>query len=570
MYWIALLGLALLAGTPSFAEESPPAEVADVIFRGGPILTMEGGAPVYAEALAVRDGRILRVGDEAAVRGLAAAGTEVRDLGGAALLPGFVDSHSHFTLTATKLSTVNLDPPPAGDVTSIEGIQQKLRAELARKPRAEGEWLVGWGYDTAMLAERRHPTKSDLDAVSSDVPIALLHFSTHVAAVNSRGLERLGIDASTEDPEGGVIRRVAGSREPDGVLEEQALLPVKSQVLASAKGEALMALLDRAQETYLANGFTTILDMASFPDTLAAMTQYAERGRLKVDLMAAVYSSAQSAAATAAMFSRDYRNHFRVGGGKVNLDGGSPGRTAYLREPYHTQAPGMPDDYRGYSSIVEQDEIDTLVASYYEQRVPIFIHALGDAAIDQAIGAVRFAEKKHPREDVRTQLIHLQVLPTDQIEALRALDVTLTFQNTHNFYFADFHDQVTLGPERTRKLCPLRSALDAGHSVTIHHDSPVHPVDQLFLVWIAASRKGRSGTVYGPEERLTVYEALRASTIDAAYQLHEEEEKGSLAVGKRADLVILDKDPLGVPVDRIPEIRVLETIKDGETVWKRR
>ena len=145
----------------------------------------------------------------------------------------------------------------------------------------------------------------------------------------------------------------------------------------------------------------------------------------------------------------------------------------------------------------------------------------------------------------------------------------MTFQNTHNFYFADFHSEVTLGPERASKLCPLRSAIDAGYSVTIHHDSPVHPVDQLSLVWIAASRSGRSGKVHGPEERISVYEGLRASTLEAAYQFGEEQDKGSLEVGKRADLVVLDRDPLAIPVDEVREIEVLETIKDGATVWMR-
>ena len=197
---------------------------------------------------------------------------------------------------------------------------------------------------------------------------------------------------------------------------------MKEKVVGVAQGDALLDLMDRSQQLYLSKGFTTILEMAVFPDTLETLQQYAAAGRLEVDLIGAVYSSVP-VETVAGLYSSTYRNRMRVGGGKLNIDGGTPGRTAYLREPYHTQAPGAAADYRGYSSIAEQSDIDALVASYYEARVPIFIHALGDAAIDQAIGAIRHASTEYPREDIRTQLIHLQVLNPDQIEALRELDV---------------------------------------------------------------------------------------------------------------------------------------------------
>ena len=318
------------------------------------------------------------------------------------MLPGFIDSHSHFVQTAIKLSTVNLDPPPAGSVTSIDEIVAVLAAELEENPRMAGEWLYGWGYDNASLKERRHPT-----------------------------------------------------------------------------------------------------------------------------------------------------------------------RTAYLREPYYRQAEGAALDYRGYSSIRKQEHIDQLVAGFYELVVPIYIHALGDAAVDQAIHSVGSAEAKFPRDDIRTQLIHLQLLHEDQMEALKRLDATLTFQITHNFHFADFHHEQTFGPERTAKLNPMKSALDRGLSVTFHHDSPVHPVNQMDLIWIATHRSSRSGRVYGPEERLTPYQALRASTLESAWQFFEEDRKGSLVIGKLADLVILFANPLKVDLEKIKDIQILETIKEGQSIFRR-
>ncbi len=542
---------------------------ADTIYYGGDIITMAGASPEYVEALAVADGKILYAGNKQQALGYQGDNTALRDLTGKTLLPGFIDAHSHFMLTAVKLSTVNLDPPPAGTVTSITEMVDKLKTELLAKPRKKGEWLFSWGYDHAMLAEARHPTKHDLDQVSTEIPIAAYHFSAHMVVLNSVALELLGFDENSVAPEGGVIQRMPGSMEPNGIIEEQALLPVKKVMLDSAQGEVLIDLFDKTQQVYMSEGFTTITEMAGFPHTVRAMQAYAESGALKIDLMTAVLAVAQKASETAKQFSQDYSDHFRVGGGKVNLDGGTPGRTAYLREPYYTQNEGVDADYRGYSSIAKQEDVNTLVASFYQQKIPIFIHALGDAAIDQAIAAVDYAEKNYPREDIRTQLIHLQVFKPDQMKTLSNHDVTLSFQNGHNFFFADFHNEFTLGPERTNKLCPMNSAMESGFSVTMHHDSPVLPVSQLDLIWIAANRTSRSDKVYGEEERISVYQALQASTINAAYQFFEEDKKGSLVAGKLADFVVLDKNPLKVAVETVKDITVMETIKEGETVWKK-
>ncbi len=259
-------------------------------------------------------------------------------------------------------------------------------------------------------------------------------------------------------------------------------------------------------------------------------------------------------------------DRFRVGGCKFNLDGGSPGRTAHLREPYHVQLPGE-QRYRGYPAIADQSRLDDLVAACYEHGVQVAIHALGDAAVDQCIAAVTEAERRFPGVERRTQLIHLQMVQEDQFDALRKLDVTLTFQVAHNFYFGDFHREVIYGPARTERLNPLRSALDREMSVTIHHDSPVHPVDQFMLIWAAVNRATRSGRVIGPQQRIGVQEALEASTIDAAYQFFEEDTKGSIEVGKLADFAIVDRNPLAIDPMALRDVRVVETIKEGRTIF---
>ncbi|MGI9287820.1 MAG: amidohydrolase [Pseudomonadales bacterium] len=565
-----VVGSSCSGGQDKVAQQPSGQQVTlETIYFGGDILTMEGSTPEYVDAIGVANGKISFVGDTDAAMIMASNTTKTVDLAGKTLIPGFIDSHSHFLLTAVKLATVNLDPPPAGTVRSVAGIVESMRTELQEGTYDDENWLFGWGYDTAMLVDGRHPTKADLDLVSNDIPIALLHFSTHMVVANSRALDIMGIDEKSVAPEGGVIRRMPNSMEPNGVLEEQAIYPVFERLGDIGKGDRLVTLLDSAQELYVSNGFTTALEFGATPRDITSIKSYAASGKLKIDLIAAIIAASQGAAETAKVHSNEYLNHFRIAGGKINLDGGTPGRTAYLRDPYHTQEEGMPNDYRGYSSIERQEDLNAIIQEFYKRNVPIFIHALGDAAIDQAIVAIQSAQGKFPREDIRTQLIHLQVLREDQLETLEDLDVTLTFQNTHNFYFADFHNEVTLGPERTNKLNPLKSALEHGFSVTFHHDSPVHPVDSLGLIWIATNRAGRSGTVYGIEERLTPYQALYALTMAAAFQFFEEDKKGSLTAGKLADLLILSDNPLKIDRGKIRDIKVIETIKAGKTIYVR-
>jgi len=260
-------------------------------------------------------------------------------------------------------------------------------------------------------------------------------------------------------------------------------------------------------------------------------------------------------------------HHFRIGGVKVDLDGGSPGRTAYLREPYHKQLAGE-DRYRGYPRFREQIKLNETIVRYYRMPVPVLIHALGDAAVDQAIAAVSAAERTVPGHDRRTQLIHLQQVQEDQLDALARLQVTFTFQVAHLYYFGDLHHEQIYGPERAARLTPVRSAIDRGLSVSIHHDAPVHPVDQMTLIWAVTTRQTAAGRVLGPVQRITAAAALRASTIGPAYQFFEEGQKGTLEVGKLADFVILDRDPLSEPPGSLRTIRVVETIKEGATIFR--
>ena len=532
---------------------------AESIYFNGDIITMNDSQP-EAEAVVVVDGRIVMVGDYDEAEALSDSQTRWIDLAGTTLLPGFFDSHGHLTGVASKLALVNVDPPPAGAANNINSIQLALRERLESAPPAAGEWLIASGYDHSQLAEGRHPTRYDLDEVSADIPIMLRHFSGHQVVVNSKGLELAGISAESEDPAGGRILRFLNSREPNGILQESAQSLVRGLsggagvAPGGMPGEDVLQRVDSALSVYAAQGFTTVTNMGGSGDLLREM---ARQGRLPLDVVGAGSNEA---------FSTEYEGRFRVAGSKMVLDGGSPGRSAYLREPYFIQLPGE-QGYRGYPRYESQAEIDAQVLGYYQAGIPTHIHALGDAAVDQAIAAVQAAEAAVPGDDRRTQLIHVQQVQEDQLETLSTLEVTLTFQVGHNFYFGDFHREVIYGPERTARLNPARSAIDHGLSVTIHHDAPIHPVDQLLLIWTTVNRVTRSGKVIGPEQRISVMEALKASTINAAYQFFEEDSKGSIEVGKLADFVVLSDNPLEVDPMTLKDLQVMETIKEDVTIY---
>ena len=549
------------------ALSAPLGGAPDTIFVNGDVVTMDAEANVV-EAVAVRAGRIVRTGNASDLLALRGAATQVIDLGGKALLPGFIDSHSHVSMVAAKLAAADLSPEPAGNVASIAGIEAALLRHLDENPSTRDDWLIGWGYDHSMLAENRHPTRVDLDRIATDIPIVVVHFSGHQAVLNSPGLVRAGYGSDTPDPPGGVIRREPGSNEPNGIIEEQAWLPIWKEILNPAL-ETKIDLHARALGIYVAQGFTTVQDGGTMdPETVAIFGTLARRHLLPVDVIAFPYEPLMPQFESDLAEYRVYRNRFRFGGVKLVLDGGTPGRTAFLREPYFVQMQGE-SGYRGYPQFNDQGAIDRRVEKYCRRNLPVNIHALGDAAIDQAIAALRHAEQACPEGDRRTNLIHLQVLREDQLDALRRLDATLTFQVAHNHYFGDLHREWTLGPQRAANLNPARSAVQRGIPFTIHHDAPIHPVDQLTLIWAAVNRVTRSGAVLGPDQRISVLDALRASTINAAYQYFEEDRKGSIEAGKLADLVVLSANPLQVHPMTLKDLQVLATYKEGHEVFRK-
>ena len=549
----------LMACAPGGNE---PAETADLIFVGKNIITMDESD---IEAVAVIGDRIAATGLADDMLEMRGPGTRVVELGDKALLPGFIDAHGHLAVVARLIDYVNISSPPVGPANNTGDIQRMLRDAIAEKDIPPGTWVVGYGYDESLLEEQQHPTRDDLDAVSSEHPVMLLHVSLHLVAVNSVALAEHGIDAGTPEPAGGRIRRRPDSMEPNGVLEETAAQPLLFGLLFdNSNNFADMA--RRALESYASHGITTAQDGAAVMSDVMALRAAAAESPLPIDLVAYYHTLALTKEQHADIAAESYENGFRVGGAKFLLDGSIQGKTGYVSEPYIEPPEGKDADYRAYP-MVSADEFQQSLDPLLERGVPLLIHANGDAAIDMMIDGIAesFAGKEIP--DHRSVMIHAQMIREDQLDRVRELGIVPSYYSVHPFFWGDWHRQI-LGDERASRISPIRSTIERDIPFTIHNDAPVVPSDVMRLIWITVNRETRSGHVLGPDQRATVMEALHAVTLGAAYQYFEEDDKGSITPGKRADLVVLGANPLLVDPATLKDIPIVETISRGRTVYR--
>jgi len=539
------------------------AEVADRILLSNHVVTLSSlkPAPARPMAVAIKGDRIAWMGPKEQIAQFTGDDTEVIDLGDQALLPGFVDAHGHLPFAALATTIANVASPPVGPVETIEDLQNTLRAYAAERDIPKGEWIVGMGYDDSLLAEQRHPNRDELDAVSIEHPIMLLHVSGHLTATNSRGLARAGYSSETPDPPGGHIRRRPGSAEPNGVLEETATYPLRGNLNAANK-DPIGAVVAALQE-YASHGITSTQDGASSAEAIALMRQVAEQGQLIMDVVAYPVGMGGIETVSSQYEWGEYDKGLKVGGVKLMLDGSPQGKTAYLSKPYHVPPHGKDGHYRGYPNI-QQPRVDELVASYLDQRIPMLAHANGDAAAQMLIDAVAAADPEH---DHRTVMIHAQTLREDQITRMKGLAMVPSYFSAHTFYWGDWHRDSVLGEERGSRISPTASTQQRGMPFTVHNDAPVVPPDMIRLLWATTNRKTRSGKVLGPEQRLSIYDALRAMTIYGAYQNFEENDKGTIETGKRADLVVLSENPLTMDPADLMDLKVVATYARGQQIY---
>ena len=559
-------GAALAAYGVGFEQAAGGIPPADVVFLGDHIVTMDANQP-SVEAVAVRGETIAAAGTRNDVLALRGEATRVVELGEHALLPGFIDAHGHFLAVGRSLESLSLHPPPVGDVRDIDDVVRKIRTWIAEHAIPPGGLVIGAGYDDSLLAERRHPTRDDLDRASTEHRIVLTHVSGHLRTANSAALAASGVTAETPDPPGGHIRRRSGSREPDGVLEERAAGLVAASGLFAPTPDETDGLARRAIAEYVGYGTTTVQDGSTPWETAAALRAAADRKPFLADV-AAFPRFRTPADAERVVHEPDYRGGFRTAGMKFSLDGSPQGRTAWVTEPYAEGPPGAPLDYRAYGTL-DPDAYRAGAANLIRRGVPIIVHANGDAAIDLMLDGVDAAVTGiETPPDHRAVIIHAQLMRADQLDRAAALRVVPSFFSAHAFFWGDWHRR-SFGEARGNNVSPVRWAIERGVRFTVHNDSPIVPPDVMRLVSITVNRKTRSGHVLGPHQRATVQEALHAVTLGAAYQYFEEDTKGSITAGKQADLVILAKSPVEADPAELEHIEVVETFSRGRSVYAR-
>ncbi|MFN8060418.1 MAG: amidohydrolase [Vicinamibacterales bacterium] len=536
----------------------------DSIYVNGTIITMDAQSRTV-DAVAVAGGRITAVGTQADVRKLAQATTRVIDLQGRTMLPGFIDAHSHFPGSGmAALYTVNLSSPPLGAIGSVSDIVAALRSRAAQTPK--GQWIRGGGYDQTLLKEGRHPTRQELDQATKDHPILITHASGHLSVANSAAFELAGITKDTPQPQGGVIQKDPKTGELTGLLEEVGGLV--GRLIPEPTSAEIQKAIDWSVEDYASNGVTTVTIAGG--GISPALREASAAGRLPMRIVSMIPGMDRPggrAAATVAPAARVGDDMLSTGlTVKLMDDGSIQGFTGYLAKPYHT--PYNNDaTYRGYPH-ESRDEFVARVKKYHRAGYQIATHANGDAAIDDVLFAYREALRERPVSDHRFRIEHAQMTREDQLDTMKELGVSPSFFVSHTYYWGDQHRDIFQGPERGAHISPLASAVRRGIRFSIHLDTPVTPMRPLQAVWSAVNRLTRTNVVLGPDQRISPLQALRAVTIDAAWQAHAEELKGSIEVGKVADFVVLGENPLTVAPTRLKDLPVVETIVGGKTIHR--
>lgn len=517
------------------------------LYFGGPIVTLE--EPQYAQALVERGGRIAYVGEREEAERLAGPGARRVDLEGRALLPAFLDPHSHLLACAYARLQV-----PLGECAGWGEITDRLSRHVQERGVQPGEWVKGTGYDQNALAEGVAPDRFCLDRACPNNPVVIQHASGHAGVFNTLALERLGVlngDCGLERD---------GQGELTGRGEETPFLDLLGRIPMEGLEDVLRA-FQGAQEEYASHGIATaqegLLQLVMAP----VYREILRRGLLYLDVNAYVPPAdydrlrGQFAQRVSASSGR-----FQVAGMKIFLDGSPQGGTAWVREPYAGGGRG--------TSTMTDGQVLSAFRQALDRDAQLLAHCNGDRAAEQYLTLLAQAEREAGKQLCRPVMIHAQLLGLDQLERVKTLGVIPSFFVAHVYHWGEIHVK-NFGLDRAGRISPAGSALAWGIPFTFHQDSPVIPPDMLETLWCACVRRTKTGRVLGAEERIPVEAALRAVTQTAALQYGLERELGTLRPGKRADFVLLSGDPLRTPPEELKKLQVERTIQRGRTIWSR-
>ncbi|MGV3135695.1 amidohydrolase [Brevibacillus agri] len=531
--------------------------MADTVFLNGHVVTVDAQDRI-AEAVAIKGNRIVAVGTTEQIKKLIEPETNIIDLQGKSLLPGFIDAHLHITIYGTNKLGVDCK---ARGIRSIEELLAALRERAETTP--EGEWVRACGFDENLMIEQRYPTRAELDAVSGKHPIFVMRTCAHHSVANSRALERAGYDKQTPDPQGGRIDR-DGQGELTGFLVETAHM--KMFELAAFSEAEYKEGLRLASEDFVAAGITSVHDAGGYgPDNYRAMQKAVQAGDVKVRIYAIICALNQSEdfvrrMIDAGMVTGTGDERFRIGPAKVFTDGASIAPTMAMREPF--------DSRPGDCGILyyEQDELNTILGEAHAKGFQITAHAQGDRAIDMLLTCFETALAAHPRKNHRHRIEHAGVSSPDLLARMARLGVVPIPNPAFIYDHGDSYVK-NIG-ERVGHMFPARGQADLGIIAAGASDCPVTDFNPLIGIHAAVNRRSKTGQPVGTNQRVTVMEAIRMFTWNGAYASFEEGIKGSIEPGKLADLVVLNGNILSHPHERIKELKVEQTMIDGKIVYQ--
>ncbi|MEG0747874.1 amidohydrolase [Cetobacterium sp.] len=547
------------------------------LYYNGTVLTLDKNGTIE-ESIYIKDGKIVEVGKSSdLLKKFDNKSVHKIDLQGKTITPGFIDIHSHF-MNALRISDwANVSAPPVGTVKSVDNILEVLKEQKAKQNIKDGEWIIGYGYDNNYLDKKL--TKFDLDKEFPNNPILILHVSNHGAVLNSLALDYFKINKDTPTPKGGVISRVSGTNEPEGLLMETAFIEVFAK-LPQPSNKELLEKFNIAQQTYAKDGYTTVQEGATHVSELKLLKEASNTDKLYLDIVSLPLITEVPTLISEYLVNPNdkelnieninekygkYNKNLKIGGIKLIVDGSPQGKTASFKEELKTPGPNGEQHWKG-EALLNQEALNKVYKKLVDNKIKVWTHANGDNGIDMVIEAVKAAggKKGDGRRDI---VIHSQIMHPYQLDEYVDLGLSPSFFTNHVYFWGDVHIE-NLGEELASGISPMNSANKKGLVTTNHTDFSITPLNPFMTMWTATNRITKSGKLLGENERVSNLDALKALTINAAWQLGEEDSKGTLEPGKVADLVILSENPLDTPKEKLLDLKVVETIKNGKTVYK--
>lgn len=529
------------------------------VLVNGTIITMDDANP-RAEAVLLEGDTIVAVGKRVEMTALA-GDAEVVDLQGKTLLPGFIDAHGHFTLQGMAIcSFVDARCAPLGKIASIEDLIAELKRYDAEHSGTEP--FVALNFDDTLVREYRMPSAADLDRVSTERAICVLHSSVHMASANTKAMTDAGIVDETYQVPGGTVYFENGK--PTGIFEENAMAPFMAYLGMPGAIQQFEQGIAKAADSYFAKGVTTVCEGAGDNANIQMVMRKSEEGELKLRMIMCplIYSDVPE------KMGASNPEQMIDGPVKLVMDGSIQINTAALSEPYYKQHPTRkkPDDYRGFLRITPE-ELKPMLEKIVDAGRNFAIHCNGDWTIDAILDTFASLKNFEQAKCGRNLLIHCQTVREDQLDRIKQYNLLPSFFPEHIFVYGDRHYETFLGPERAERINPVGSALKRYIIYSLHNDAPVTPCHPLSLVKHAVCRTTSGGRVLGEAYKIPVYDALKGVTINAAYQYGLEKVLGSIAAGKKADLVLLNENPLNCAPETIRDITVSRVWAGGEPVW---